>query len=443
MKRRKFIKRAAAGIAAGISAPYILPAGSLFAPTGARIANHVVFVLFAGGLRNQETVEQAYLMDQGSTSGGNIMSNMLVGSSPSSNLVHTPWAPILTNKIEQSGTLFKEVTYAEGPTGHYNGHTVALTGKYTQTGLNLNINPTAPTIFEYYRKHNDPVKSAINAWWISEALGPYPSLNYSRHPAYGPAYGANFLNPQTILGNAGFSTLDTAQSYQPDDVARIDKIRGFLNKNFDKAATDLPGIVNSSTHREQIKSFLLDSMAQAQNGSLEFPVPANNYNLLTGDLTTLGSAWHVMKEFRPELMVVNTLNSDICHADFSGYLNFLHKADYGVGWLWNKIQSDPVLANDTIMICMPEHGRNAVPNDQRDGNGYLAYDHTSDANSRRLFTLIAGPPGMVKHGQVLGSLGNPAAESIDVVPTIAKILGFDTDVPAGMLSGRALTEAFV
>ena len=47
---------------------------------------------------------------------------------------------------------FKEVLYKEGPTGHYNGHTVAMTGNYTETGLNLNINPEFPTIFEYYRK---------------------------------------------------------------------------------------------------------------------------------------------------------------------------------------------------------------------------------------------------------------------------------------------------
>src|SRR5690606_3942399 len=133
----------------------------------------------------------------------------------------------------------------------------------------------------------------------------------------------------------------------------------------------------------------------------------------------------------------------ICHSDFTGYIQNLHKADYGVGWLWNKIQSDPVLANDTIMICMPEHGRNAQPNSILDANGLAAYDHTSDQNSRELFSLIVGPPGVVNQNQSFGTAGSPVGESIDIVPTIAHILGFESDIPGGMLPGRVLTEAFI
>lgn len=60
MNRRNFLK--AAGIGAGvISMPYLLPSGRLFAQTGARKANHVVLVLFAGGVRQQETVDMRYL----------------------------------------------------------------------------------------------------------------------------------------------------------------------------------------------------------------------------------------------------------------------------------------------------------------------------------------------------------------------------------------------
>ena len=82
-------------------------------------------------------------------------------------------------------------------------------------------------------------------------------------------------------------------------------------------------------------------------------------------------------------------------------------------------------------------------NNLADQNGLGAYDHTGDANSRRVFTLIVGPSDKVKHGQVLGTQGNPAAESIDVIPTIAHILGFNDDIPFNALPGRVLTEAFV
>ena len=47
MKRRNFLKNTALG-AAAITAPFILPSGRLFAATGSRMADHVVFVAFAG-----------------------------------------------------------------------------------------------------------------------------------------------------------------------------------------------------------------------------------------------------------------------------------------------------------------------------------------------------------------------------------------------------------
>jgi len=61
MKRRGFIKKAAAATTGAIIAPYILPSGRLFAATGAQLAQHVVMVMFAGGVRQQESVEQTYL----------------------------------------------------------------------------------------------------------------------------------------------------------------------------------------------------------------------------------------------------------------------------------------------------------------------------------------------------------------------------------------------
>ena len=77
MKRRKFIKKSVIGGAA-ISIPLILPGGSLFAPTGSRMSDHVVFVAFAGGVRQQESVLQQYLDgSQDYPSAGNIMYNIL------------------------------------------------------------------------------------------------------------------------------------------------------------------------------------------------------------------------------------------------------------------------------------------------------------------------------------------------------------------------------
>lgn len=440
MKRRDFIKKAALSTVATIGVPYILPTGRLFANTGARVVNHVVYVLFAGGIRQQESVDQQYLANQGMATQGNVMNNMLAGTAPTNNLIYTPWSPIISQPLTTQGTLFKEVHYAQGPTGHYNGHTVAMTGNYSETGLNLTTNPDFPTIFEYYRKHTSPSASSLNAWWISQSLGPYPSLNYSRHQEYGAIYGANYLCPSQVFWN---DQIANATTYQPDDVERLDKIKGFLNNNFNRSAADLPGIQNELADRELVKNFILNTRQKVNNGQMQWATPTGGYQGLTGDLVNVSFAWEVMEHFKPELTVINTSNLDVCHDDFSQYIELLHKADFGIGWLWNKIQNDPVLANDTIMICMPEHGRNLQNNNLFDGNGLGAYDHTGDDNSRRVFSLVAGPSGKVIQNQVLGTQGSPAAESIDMIPTIAHILGFKDDIPAGMLPGRALTEALV
>ena len=440
--RRKFIKNISAAGAGLVAAPYILPSGRLFAATGTRLVDHVVFVLFAGGIRNQEAVKQRYLLDQGIVSTGNVMQNMLTGAAPSSNLVYTPWSPILGNSLASQGTLFQELRYLDGPTGHYNGHTVAMTGNYTQTGLNLNINPENPTVFEYYRKHSNPSKSALNAWWLSEGLGPYPALNYSQDVDYGAKYGANYLRPATALLDLGQKYYNDASAFQPDDVSKLEKVKALLDKNFDREINDLPGIINAREDKEKIKAFITDLVKGIE--PIEFPLPPGVANSeLTGDLINIAATWKVLDKFKPELTVVNTFNLDVCHSDFSQYIQFLHKADYGVGWLWDKIQSDPVMGNNTIMVCMPEHGRNATPNNLFDANGLKAYDHTGDDNSRETFALIVGPSGVIEQNKVVGTAVNPVGQSVDIVPTIAHALGFINDVPAGKLAGSVLTEAFI
>jgi hypothetical protein len=443
MKRRAFIKKAGLATAGIIGAPYLLPTGRLFAGTGDRLANHVVFVLFAGGVRHQESIDQQYLAAQGLPTTGNVMQNILSGSAPTSNLIYNPWLPILSSPLVKQGTLFNELRYSTGPTGHFNGHTAAVTGNYTDLSLDLNVNPDNPTVFEYYRKHTDPAKSAINCWWMSEGLGPYPALNYSRNGLYGAMYGANYLRPATTFGPFGLDYLSAGITFQPDDVAKIETMQGFLDQNFNKTAADYAGIINTKEDRATIKNFIYNTLHKTSQNQVEWPMPGGTSTAeLTGDLVNIAYAWEVLQNFHPELLVINSFDLDTCHFDFTGYINYMHKADYGVGWLWNKIQNDPVLANDTIMICMPDHGRNELPNSVYDANGLRAFDHTSDENSRRLFALIVGPPSKVKQDTVVGDAFNPVGETIDIVPTIARILGFNDTIPSGLLPGRILDEAF-
>lgn len=438
MKRRDFVKKLGLTAAGVSAAPYILPSGKLFAQTGNRKVNHVVFCMLAGGIRNDESVKQ---------NEGNLMSTMLKdvsgGYAEQSGFLQSaqiPSNPLGIKRLQEYGTLLKEVRFADGPTGHYNGHITALTGQYTNTTLNLRANPDYPTIFEYYRKHaGQSAMSALNAWWISDSLGPYPALNYSSYPGYGAAYGANYMQPSSLISVKGYNEIGSPINFTNDEKSAASKLRGFCDGNFaSQFSAESVGVINSAQEREQLDSFINELFTDGISGPGYFGWGTGDW--VNNDLLNIYYAEKTLEKFQPELLVLNLQAVDVCHTEFTGYCNNLVRADWGVSHLWNFIQSTPGLADDTVMIVMPEHGRNADPNTVVDAYGRPAYDHTSDDRSREIFAMIVGPSNVVEQNKVVSS---EYGESIDVVPTIANLLGFDADIPAGLLPGKVLNEAFI
>ena len=120
MRRRTFLKKAGLAAAGAFVAPYILPSGRLFAATGARKANHVVFCMFAGGVRNIDSVQHH---------DGNLLTNILNNNTTISPDIAPAMTVLPSNPLgytlDSRGSLFKEFKYQKGPTGHFNGHTVA------------------------------------------------------------------------------------------------------------------------------------------------------------------------------------------------------------------------------------------------------------------------------------------------------------------------------
>lgn len=431
MKRRSFLKKAAVTTAGAFAAPYILPSGRLFAATGQRLVDHVVFCMFAGGVRNIESMHKAE---------GNLMPNTLTGNETVS-YGGMAWLPDLTGpKLQTMGTLFKEVRFAVGPTGHFSGHSSVLTGKYNLTDINIKQRPSSPTIFELYRKHNSPSMSALNAWWISNTLGAFPALNYSSYPGYGAEYGANYIQPTSIISNAGYSVLGHPKEFAQSDIEKVKEFRSFFDKNF--SGQYLPGdagIINPETDAAQLEDFIKTSYIEAMAGQYNDPWSIDNATM-NDDMYNLFFATKIMKRFKPELLVVNIQEIDICHVNFSNYLDNMRKADFALYKLWEAIQSTPGMQNNTVLIVAPEHGRNLEPNTLIDQNGRYAIDHTNDPTSREIFTLVVGPPGKINQNQVISSV---MGESVDIAPTIAKILGFYDDVPSGFFEGSPLEGAFV
>ncbi len=434
MKRREFIKKAGLAAAGAVAAPYLLPSGRLFASSGSQIAQHVVFVMFAGGVRQQESVLQRYLDDSqglGSNYGGNLMYNMLEGAAPNLKIVYgtgsggiAPIPKMLSTTLQKQGTLFKEVSGLTA--GHYAGWNALLQGNSTST-QGLKQKPVNPTIFEYLRRHAG--LPATKVWFVGGGIGAsLPLLNYSEHPDYGAKYGANFFAPLVTFGPKGKTYLSNAKIYHPqDELPPMYKMKYFLDNNFANVGNPLPNLKNTELEKTDIKEFMKTMFAKTQAGTIMHPPVADN-----GDLQTIGYTCELLSWFKPNLTVVNLGAVDSCHSNFTGYLGALHRADHGVAHLWNHIQSINGMAGNTIMIVAPECGRDDIPNVILDINDWSSYDH-SDSNSLRVFTSMVGPGVQADH--VVGSETNPIGMNTNCVPTIAEILGIKSQVMnAGFLA---------
>lgn len=443
MKRRTFLRKAGLTAAAAISMPYILPSGRLFAGTGnPPMADHVVFVLFAGGVRQQEAMLHRYLADsQNLNIEGNIMYNMMAGAPPELKIVYgvnppgapagsQPIAPVLQTPLEFQGTLFPELRYSRGGTGHFTGLSTGVSGYYGIT-QGLRQRPVHPTIFEYGRRHAG--FKATDTWFIGNGIGnSTPLLNHSEFPGYGRMYGANFFAPNITFGDRGETHLKGFQVYHPEEeLEPIEKMRLFLNHNFTQGG-EIPHLGNTEEEKENIKAFIREVFIRKENNQIAFPTVNDN-----GDLSTVAYAAEVMRWFKPKITVVNMSAVDTCHSSFTAYLRALHRADHAIGFLWNQIQTQiPEMSGNTALIVMPEHGRNLESNGILDENDWLAYDHDSDENSRRIFAMMAGPG--IDAGLRIGSEGNAIGDASDIVPTIAEILGFKSDVMnSGLLNADA------
>jgi hypothetical protein len=440
MNRRKFIRNTALAAGAGVALPYILPSGRLFATSNVPLAKHVIYVLFAGGVRQQESVLQRYLDDsQGLPFAGNIMYNMLNGAAPTNKIVYgveqgggaeggTPIPQILGQTLQQQGTLFSEVRSSTA--AHYNGLNLLLQGSqvYTQ---GLRQKPSNPTIFEYIRRHAGIPASKV--WFVGNGIGnSVPLLNYSMHPDYGVKYGANFFAPNITFGNKGFEHLSNAKIYHPEnELDPIAQMKFFLDNTFENYQKTALSIGNTEDEMQEIQQFMKLMYEKVAQNAIAFPTVTDG-----NDTRTIGFTCEVIKHFKPTLTVVNLGDVDGCHSNFTGYLRSLHRADHAVGHLWNYVKSQiPEMANDTIIICSPECGRNLNHNPIKDNNNFFAYDH-SDENSLRVFTLMAGPN--VPQNLIIGSEASPKGLIADGVPTIAEILGVKADVVnAGLITPDA------
>lgn len=340
--------------------------------TAAARARKAIVVTFGGGARDDETFAQ---------DGQENIPNLL-------------------RQLFPRSTFFSQVVN-RGILGHYVANASLATGVYETFNNFAAVPPPNPTVFEYFRKQLG--REASDAWVIAPSNG-FHRIGESSHRSYGPRTGAGVILPKRLLASAL-------------PFARPGEFDHLLRDNYESAATS-PIVGGNAADLDVLAGVLHLSVSEFKERAKTLASP---------DELSVYIARNLMRRLAPSLLWITLHDIDVAHSGtFSLYIDAIQRTDRLCGELWRAVQSEPEYAGKTAMFILPDFGRDS--DSSAGGNGFQ-HHRTGDAVSRTtwMMALGAGREGVVVERPV---------ESIDLVPTLGSLLGFD----ARLAQGKPLAE---
>ncbi len=332
-------------------------------------ASKAVVVTFGGGARDEET-----FMPDGQRN-----------------------IPNLLNELLPQGTFFSQVVN-RGILGHYVATASIVTGVYESFNNFAALKPDNPTVFEYFRK--DLKRPITDAWVVAPSNG-FGLIGESGSRAYGSGLGAGVILPKRLL-SAALSATATGGDH------------GHLLVDNYEAPFYVPALAGHHTELHQMGDILKLSVHD---------FAAHARNLASPDEMSVYIAKHLMRQLAPSLLWITLHDIDIAHSGaFSLYLEGIQRSDRLCAELWRTIQNEPEYANKTAMFILPDFGRDS--DIDPGGNGFQ-HHRTGDAMSRTTWMLALGP-GVRRNAVV-----DQPIESVDLVPTLGSLFGFDARFARG------------
>jgi hypothetical protein len=365
--RRNFLKLAAAFIA-----DHFLPRRLLARGSSVKPAYRAIVVTFGGGARYQDTFAPEGWVN----------------------------IPHLVNDLLPQA-IFYPSARNEGLTGHFNSSAALLTGNWQFVDSFGSEPPATPTFFEYLRKERHlPVEET----WVIATNKSFSLIGGSHGRDYGVPYAANVILPKQLLLEAIQSAVGSPQGPGVEDRESFLKtMLSALDEGYENYGWQVydSGRKLSQELRQSLAHSLLDYFNDPS-------VPSS------GDELTFFMTKEIMNRFAPSLMLVNFWDIDIAHyGSYSLYLQAIRRTDRLVWELWQYAQSLPAYRDRTLMIVIPEVGRDGDIH----GNGFA--NHRSGDDSCRRVWLLALGAGVPK-----GTASERPVHHIDVAPTVAQLLGF-------------------
>ena len=460
LSRRNFLRGSLAGLGAAAAATALSPLIKVKKASAATNGKRVIIVGIGGGLRMRESLGMA----EGPTMPNLFGTSPLVtgfGASPSTVRLAPEYAAaaqmlalpaVRSVPLHTQGSLITNLRYADGPPGHLQGHGCLLSGYYNKLENRADAHLPVPTIFELHRRATNA--AATDTWYLSVVGGFYRALIASDHPHYGSKYAGIYLQPPGVMSplapivTSGRRTLDIATAADlptipldlNEDAAAM-RLTSILDGNTAAFASTDPVVHLGGADNAAIQNHLAQIYADGSYQSL-FP-ESFGIGLRktdggvdgTNDARTIYHAERVLSKFKPSVMAITLLDVDTCHNDFNGYLRNQQIADACVAHLWDFIQADPTLKDDTTLIVMPEHGRHLFMNGNNpDSLGRSGIDHgQGDDGDRNVWMLALGPdikPNTVVAPTNITQTGRSSGryETIDAVMTAMSLLGHDAEM---------------
>jgi hypothetical protein len=304
--------------------------------------------------------------------------------------------PNLLQTLLPQGTFFSQVVNA-GILGHYVATASIVTGTYERFNNFVAQSPPNPTLFEYYRKGLR--RPATDAWVIAPSNG-FQRIGSSSHSAFGPEFGAGVILPKRLLQSALHSR----------GTADGDQMSHLLQDSYEMPLYQpQQSSMDHELHLGTLESTLKLSVQ-------EFVQKARS--LESADELSIYITRQLMKQLAPSLMMLTLHDMDVAHSGaYSLYVDAIQRADRLCAELWSMVQSDPEYKDRTTVYIMPDFGRDA--DDDPAGNGFQ-HHRTGGAMARTTWMLVLGPH--VRQNTTVSR----RVESIDLVPTIGRSLGFAT-----------------
>jgi hypothetical protein len=359
--------------AAGVALGGAFMSASPFA-RAAKVAKKrkIIIVTFGGGARDQET-----FAPQGQV-----------------NIPH-----MLGELIPQS-SFFTQVTN-HGILGHYVATASLATGVYETLNNFSAVPPDHPTVFEYFRK--DLARPGSDAWVVAPSNG-FNRIGESDCRSYGPGFGAQVVLPKHLLS--------AASAGGKSDFGHL------LYDNYETPfyAPQLKGGEFELQQLEQILKLSVDDFT------------AHARSLSSPDELSVYIARRLMRQESPSLLWLTMHDIDVAHSGaFSLYVEAIRRTDRLCAELWKAVQEEPEYAGNTTLLILPDFGRD---NDEDSGGNGFQHHRTGDAASRTTWMMALGAG--VRQGVVYDS----PVQSIDLVPSIGKMMGFD----AAQSQGKPIRE---